>query len=84
MFEQLKKHHNDIANRSILSLFDTVGRAEDYRCQLGDMVFDYSKTNIGVEARVALIDLVQICDVAGGARAMFAGGKGSEPQQKRE
>ncbi|MDA9823419.1 glucose-6-phosphate isomerase [Paracoccaceae bacterium] len=73
MFEQLKKHHNDIADRSILSLFDTAGRAEDYRCQLGDMVFDYSKTNIGAEARAALIDLVQICDVAGGARAMFAG-----------
>ena len=73
MFEQLKKHHNDIADRSILSLFDTAGRAEDYRCQLDDMVFDYSKTNIGAEARAALIDLVQIRDVAGGARAMFAG-----------
>ena len=73
MFEQLKKHHNDIADRSILWLFDTAGRAEDYRCQLGDMVFDYSKTNIGAEARAALIDLVQIRDVAGGARAMFAG-----------
>jgi glucose-6-phosphate isomerase len=73
MFEQLKKHHNDIADRSILSLFDTAGRAEDYRCQLGDMVFDYSKTNIGAEARAALIDLVQIRDVAGWARAMFAG-----------
>jgi glucose-6-phosphate isomerase len=73
MFEQLKKHHNDIADRSILSLFDTAGRAEDYRCQLGDMVFDYSKTNIGAEARAALIDLVQIRDVASGARAMFSG-----------
>ena len=46
MFEQLKKHHNDIADRSILSLFDTAGRAEDYRCQLGDMVFDLSLIHI--------------------------------------
>ena len=31
------------------------------------MVFDYSKTNIGAEERTALIDLLQIRDVAGRA-----------------
>ena len=73
MFEQLKKRYDEIADRSILSLFDTAERAKDYRCQLGEMVFDYSKTNIGAEERTALIDLLQIRDVAGRARAMFSG-----------
>ena len=73
MFEPLRIRHSQIANRPILSLFNTEGRAEAYRCQLGEMVFDYSKTNIGAEERAALIDLVDTRDVAGRARAMFSG-----------
>ena len=33
MFEQLKKRYAEIADRSILSLFDTAERAKDYRQQ---------------------------------------------------
>ena len=46
MFESLKSYHGENADRSILSLFETPGRAEEYSCACEEMIFDYSKTNI--------------------------------------
>ncbi|GFE48284.1 glucose-6-phosphate isomerase [Roseobacter cerasinus] len=61
------------ADRSILSLFDEAGRAEAFSAQTGDMLFDYSKTNIDAETRAALIALLDAADVAGKRAQMFAG-----------
>lgn len=59
--------------RSILSLFEDRQRAVSFSAQLGDMLFDYSKTNIDDDTRAALFDLVDAADVATKRDAMFAG-----------
>ena len=53
----LESHHAKVAGRSILSLFDTPDRAGRYTARLGDMIFDFSKTNIdddGLDLLIAL------------------------------
>ncbi|WP_299961983.1 glucose-6-phosphate isomerase [uncultured Roseobacter sp.] len=69
----LRARHSETRDRTILSLFDTAGRAEAFSAQTGDMLFDYAKTNIDAETRAALIDLLEAADVAGRRAAMFAG-----------
>lgn len=73
MFERLKTRREQISQRSILSLFDAPGRAEDFACTCDEMVLDYSKTNIGPEERTGLLDLVNQSDVMAQARSMFSG-----------
>ena len=73
MFERLKTRREQISQRSILSLFDAPGRAEDFACTCDEMVLDYSKTNIGPEERTGLLDLVNRSDVMAQARSMFSG-----------
>lgn len=63
----------EIDGRSILSLFDAPDRAADFSAQTGDMLFDYSKTNIDVETRAALLDLFESAGVAAKRDAMFSG-----------
>ena len=72
-WDTLAARHRDTADRSILSLFDEPGREKEFSAQTGDMLFDYSKTNIAVETRRALIDLLDAADVAGKRAAMFSG-----------
>ncbi len=76
----LKDHWNALealarnaGDRSILSLFDTPGRAEDFSTQTGDMLFDYSKTGIDAGVRDALIALAGAAGVAEKREAMFTG-----------
>ncbi|MEM9639345.1 MAG: glucose-6-phosphate isomerase, partial [Pseudomonadota bacterium] len=64
-WDTLAARHRDTADRSILSLFHEPGREKEFSAQTGDMLFDYSKTNIDVETRRALIDLLDAADVAG-------------------
>ncbi len=70
----LKAHHADVADRSILSLFDDA-RAEAFSVRAEGMVFDYSKTNIDDNAKAALIALTEGSGVAEKRAAMFAGEK---------
>lgn len=63
----------DTRDRSILSLFDTPGRAEAFSAQTGDMLFDYSKTNMDPHTRDALLALVDAAGVPAKRAAMFAG-----------
>lgn len=61
-----------VADRPILSLFDD-GRAGEFSVSAGDLLFDYSKTNIDGEIRNLLVSL---CDQAGleaKRDAMFSG-----------
>jgi len=72
MWNDLKQHHQEVQGRRIESLFDEA-RAGAFSVSCGDMVFDYSKTNIDEEGRSLLIDLLEAADVAAKRDAMFRG-----------
>ena len=69
----MKTEHARVKDRPIPDLFQTDGRAQDFSVTAGDMVFDYSKTNIDADTRDALIDMVNTARVAEKRDAMFAG-----------
>ncbi|WP_299736474.1 glucose-6-phosphate isomerase [uncultured Roseobacter sp.] len=69
----LNARYDATKTRSILSLFETSDRAADFSAQTGDMLFDYSKTNIDAETRDALMALVDAAGVAAKRDAMFSG-----------
>ncbi|WP_368183446.1 glucose-6-phosphate isomerase [Aestuariibius sp. HNIBRBA575] len=76
MFDTLRNHQKSIAHRRFETLFDapdTPDRAQDFSAQMGDLVLDYSKTNIDSAARDLLIDLLTQTGVAEKRDAMFAG-----------
>jgi glucose-6-phosphate isomerase len=73
MWDALRKHYRVVADRSILSLMEDPGRAEDFSLRMGDMLFDYSKTNIDEEGRRLLIRLLDDAGVAAKREAMFVG-----------
>ena len=69
----LESHHAKVDGRSILSLFDKGDRAARYTARLGDLVFDFSKTNIDDDGMELLVALAEGADVAGRREAMFSG-----------
>lgn len=71
-FDQLHSLYQQVKERPILSLFDDA-RAGDFSVRLGDLLFDYSKTNIDGDARVALLKLAEECGVTQHVQAMFSG-----------
>ena len=73
MWNTLNKLRAAQADLSILDLFETAGRAEDYSASTGDMLLDYSKTQIDEGVQSALIDLLDTAGVAAKREAMFAG-----------
>ncbi len=66
-------------DRAILDLFDDA-RAEDFSARQGDMLFDYSKTNIDAETRALLLRLAEEAGVAARRDAMFGGAKINETE----
>jgi len=72
MWDALKTHHAKVVDRPILDLFDG-DRAEAFSVRVGEMMLDYSKTNIDAEGRALLLDLLQTADVAARREAMFTG-----------
>ncbi|NBD31306.1 MAG: glucose-6-phosphate isomerase, partial [Alphaproteobacteria bacterium] len=73
MFDDLKRHAAGTTGRRIETLFETPGRAEDFSVRLGDMLFDYSKTNIDETGRDMLIELLDRAEVAVKRDAMVNG-----------
>ncbi|MEM1074456.1 MAG: glucose-6-phosphate isomerase [Pseudomonadota bacterium] len=69
----LKSMQAEVADRSILSLFGDTDRPKSFSAQTGDMLLDYSKTNIDDNIRAALGDLVTAAGVAEKREAMFSG-----------
>lgn len=61
-------------NRKILDLFSAdAERASKFSAQMGDMLFDYSKTNIDDQSLAALLSLIDEKNVEAKREAMFAG-----------
>ncbi|MEL7214494.1 MAG: glucose-6-phosphate isomerase [Pseudomonadota bacterium] len=72
------------AGRSITALFEeTPQRFEEFSAQLGDILFDYSRTSMTSPAREALFDKLRSRGWAGRRDAMFAGARinGTEDRQ---
>lgn len=80
LWETLAACHSATKDRAILSLFDDTGRAAEFSASTGDMLFDYSKTNIDTETRAALIALADAAQVGARRDAMFAGEKINETE----
>lgn len=70
----LEKLYLDAENRPMLGLFDDENRADTFQCTSGDMLLDYSKTNIDAATKTALLALADAADVTGRRDAMFSGG----------
>ncbi|EYD76729.1 Glucose-6-phosphate isomerase [Rubellimicrobium mesophilum DSM 19309] len=82
MWDPLRAHHESVKDRSILSLFDDPSRAEQFSLRLGDLLFDYSKTNLDAEGLRLLIGLLDAVKVAEKRDAMFAGAKINETEDR--
>ncbi|WP_299030270.1 glucose-6-phosphate isomerase [uncultured Sulfitobacter sp.] len=65
--------YQQTADRPIDALFQTPNRASDFAVQVGDMFFDYSKTNIDDATRDALLALARDAGVEDMREAMFTG-----------
>lgn len=72
-WDALRAKHSAVEHRAILSLFDDPARAETFTAQTGDMVFDYSKTNLDADIRTGLFDLADAAGVIEKREAMFRG-----------
>ncbi|NIY72866.1 glucose-6-phosphate isomerase [Marivivens donghaensis] len=79
MFDALKAHQATVADRRIETMLDA-GRAKDFSASAGELLFDYSKTNIDGEGRALLIDLLEQTGVAAKRDAMFSGEKINETE----
>ena len=62
-----------IAERSLLSLFDDPDRAARFSCRSGEMLLDYSKTQLDDAALARLVELARSAGVEARRDAMFAG-----------
>lgn len=69
----LSKQHAAHKDRAIRDLFDDPDRASDFSVQVGDMYFDYSKTNIDAQTRDTLLDLARDAGVEARRNEMFSG-----------
>jgi glucose-6-phosphate isomerase len=74
MWDKLIAHEAVVRGRRIDELCDGA-RAEDFSIRVGDMLFDYSKTNIDATAREMLIALLEASGVAAKREAMLTGEK---------
>ena len=75
MFTKLKRHWEAKSSRSIISLFDDPNRALEFSIDLGDLFFDYSKTQIDKKCRAELLKLAKLKAVEQFRSAMFSGEK---------
>ncbi|MEO8245190.1 MAG: glucose-6-phosphate isomerase [bacterium] len=74
-WQALRDHHRKVRNRRITSLFDDAGRAAQFSVHAGQMMLDYSKTNIDQVGMGLLLELAEVSGVAAKRDAMFRGDK---------
>ncbi len=73
MFADLLAYRDRVADRSILSLFEADDRADVFSTELGDLRFDFAKTNLDAEGLALLTALLDRRGVAAKREAMFSG-----------
>jgi len=70
----LQRHYQSVEDRSIVDLFDAdTGRFDGFSARCGEILFDYSKTNISSETLDLLIALAEAAHVSDKRRALFDG-----------
>ncbi|MFD2739284.1 glucose-6-phosphate isomerase [Sulfitobacter aestuarii] len=73
IWQHLQERAAAQGEREIRDLFEDGNRARDFSASIGDLHFDYAKTNIDNDTRAALLQLFEAADVAGRRNAMFSG-----------
>ncbi|MGB3179361.1 MAG: glucose-6-phosphate isomerase [Albidovulum sp.] len=79
-WNDLKQRHDAVQGRHILELFDTDRRPVEFCASFGEILFDYSKTNIDQETKDQLVSLAEEMQVAARRDAMFSGAKINETE----
>lgn len=79
MWDELRAHFDGVKTRRFETMLDGT-RADAFSASVGDMRFDYSKTNIDEDGRALLIDLLDRAGVADKRDAMFSGAKINETE----
>ena len=69
-------------NRSILSLFDTPNRVDDFSLNAADLYLDYSKQNITKTELNHLVKWAEQCDLSQHINAMFTGVEINNTEQR--
>ena len=85
MWDKLLAHKDKTADRKIADLFvaaPLTDRARAFSVSQGEMLLDYSKTNIDAPARDLLIGLLEAADVAAKREAMFSGAPINETEDR--
>jgi glucose-6-phosphate isomerase len=75
IWKHLDTHHSKIRDRRILSLFEDAGRFEHFSARSGDLLLDFSKTNLDQTCLNLLLDLAHDRGVETRRDAMFKGDK---------
>jgi glucose-6-phosphate isomerase len=74
-WQALRDHHAGVAGRRIMELFADPARAGQFSVRAGEMMLDFSKTNIDGEGLALLLELAEVSGVGPKRDAMFAGDK---------
>ena len=74
-WQALAAHHEAVKDRAILDLFAKGDRAADFSARCGEMLFDWSKTNIDADGKRLLLALAEASGVAAKRQAMVSGDK---------
>ncbi|TVS01413.1 MAG: glucose-6-phosphate isomerase [Rhodobacteraceae bacterium] len=80
IWSDLAKHQRGCEGCSILDLFADPGRAKAFSVSCGEMVLDYSRTNIDTDGRALLLRLAEEAGVVEKRVAMFSGAKINETE----
>ncbi len=81
MWDRLRAHHEAVKDRRFGDMLDAE-RAAAFSATTGDLILDYSKTNIDATGRALLIDLLDAAGVAAKRDAMFGGAKINETEDR--
>ena len=79
-FDALRQHWAASSGKTIADHFATQGRAADFSTRHGEMLFDFSKTQIDAQALDLLVKLAEGAGVAAKREAMFSGAKINETE----
>ncbi|NKX46153.1 glucose-6-phosphate isomerase [Roseicyclus persicicus] len=80
LWSELKRQAARVEGRPMGRLFEDEGRARRYSRSLGDMLFDFSKTQLDDDAMAVLLDLARAAEVEARRDAMFGGAKINETE----
>jgi len=80
MFQDIQKRGQAAISRNIAKMFEKGNRSADMSVTFGDILFDYSKTQIDEEDRQALLTLARDAHVETRRDAMFDGEKINETE----